>query len=76
VVRISAEATPIAPGLIHLQDYKGLEPPKYYVTDIALDEAVSVRDQSTAIAKINVGRISAATLVRRGIRDFLGRKLW
>jgi hypothetical protein len=75
-VRLSAEATPLASGLMHVQDYKGLEPPKYYVADIELDAAVMVRDQATATAKINVGHISAATILRRGVRDFLGRKLW
>jgi putative peptide zinc metalloprotease protein len=76
VVRLSAEATQLASGLMHVQDYKGLEPPKYYVADIELDSAVVVRDQATATAKINVGHISAATILRRGVRDFLGRKLW
>jgi putative peptide zinc metalloprotease protein len=76
VVRMSAEAAPLADGLMHVQDYKGLEPPKYYVADIALDSSVVVRDQATATAKINVGHISAATIMRRGVRDFLGRKLW
>jgi hypothetical protein len=76
VVRISSEATPIAQGLMHTVDYKGLEPPKYYVTGIALNSAVSLRDQATATAKIQVGRVSAATIFARGVRDFLGRKLW
>jgi multidrug resistance efflux pump len=76
VVRLSAAATPLAAGLMHVQDYKGLEPPKYYVANIAMDDAVMVRDQATATAKINVGHISAATILRRGVRDFLGRKLW
>ena len=76
VVRVSSEAAPIAPGLMHEVDYKGLEPPKYYVTEIALDSAVALRDQATATAKIQVGRVSAATIFVRGVRDFLGRKLW
>jgi putative peptide zinc metalloprotease protein len=76
VIRISSEATAIASGLMHMVDYKGLEPPKYYVTEIALDSAVEVRDQATATAKIQVGHVSAATIFARGVRDFLGRKLW
>ena len=76
VVKISQEATAIAPGLMHLQEYKGLEPPKYYVAQIALDGGDALRDQSTATAKIQVGRASAAHFIQRAFRDFVGRKVW
>jgi len=76
VAKLSTEATVIAGGLVHTQELKGLEAPKYYVADIAMDGAIAVPDQSTASAKIMVGRISAATIVGRQVRDFLGRKLW
>jgi multidrug resistance efflux pump len=76
VVKLSTEATSIAGGLMHMQELKGLEAPKYYVADIAVDGAIALPDQSTASAKIMVGRISAASIIGRQVRDFLGRKLW
>ncbi len=66
----------MAGGLMHIQEYKGLEQPRYYVADIAFGDPVAVSDQSTATAKTMVGRISMAGLVRRQVRDFFGRKLW
>lgn len=76
VMQVAEEAVPMAPGLLHMIDYKGLEPPKYYVATIALDRPLEIRDQSTGTVKIDVGRISAAHILYRQAHDFFGRKLW
>jgi putative peptide zinc metalloprotease protein len=76
VVKLAKEAVPLPGGLMHLQDYRGLEQPRYYIAEIALDDSAAIADQSTATAKIKVGRISLVGFARRTMRDFVGRKLW
>jgi putative peptide zinc metalloprotease protein len=76
VTKLAEEAVPLPAGLMHVQDYKGLEQPRYYIAEIPLEKVGTIADQSTGTAKIRVGRISFAGLVRRTARDFFGRKLW
>lgn len=76
VTKLAKEPVPLPGGLMHVQEYKGLEQPRYYIAEIGLDNLGAISDQSTATAKITVGRISLAGLIRRTVRDFFGRKLW
>jgi len=70
-------ATGIQAGLIHQQDYKGLQEPRYYVAEIVLpNEDGSLRDGMAGTAKIMVRRRSLGGFILRGIWDFLGRKVW
>ena len=70
-------ATGIQEGLIHQQDYKGLQEPRYYVAEILLpNDDGSLRDGMAGTAKIMVRRRSLGGFIWRGITDFLGRKVW
>lgn len=70
-------ATSIEEGLIHHQDYKGLEEPRYYVAEILLPNGDgSLRDGMAGTAKILVRRRSLGGFIWRGLQDFIGRKLW
>ncbi len=70
-------STDIPEGLVHKQDYKGLQASRYYVAEVLLRNKDGVlQDGMTGSAKIFVRRRSLLGFVWRDIHDFVGRKIW
>ena len=77
VVQVQSAATEIADGLIHKEDYKGLQPPNYYIADVELSAAeAELREGASGTAKVVLARRSVAQMVWTGVREFTGRKIW
>jgi multidrug resistance efflux pump len=73
----SPASTEIPDGLIHKQDYKGLEAPRYYVAEVLLSNRDgALHDGMAGSAKIFVRRRSLMGFVWQDVHDFLGRKIW
>jgi multidrug efflux pump subunit AcrA (membrane-fusion protein) len=73
---IKPAATDIAEGLIRKQDYKGLQPPNYYVAEVLLPNVGTLREGMSGTAKVVIGRRSLATILWTAGREFAGRKIW
>lgn len=78
VVQVQSQATEIAEGLIHKEDYRGLQPPNYYVADVDLTGSTDaeLRQGASGTAKVVLHRRSLAQMVWTELRDFTGRKIW
>jgi len=78
VVQVQSQATEIAEGLIHKEDYRGLQPPNYYIADVELTGStdVELREGASGTAKVVLNRRSLAQMLWSGVRDFTGRKIW
>jgi putative peptide zinc metalloprotease protein len=77
VASLAPASTEIEPGLVHVQEYKGIRAPTYYVAIVAVPNRQGLlREGMSGTAKIDSVRRSAAGYAWRMARDFLGRKIW
>jgi putative peptide zinc metalloprotease protein len=77
VTSMTLASSPIEPGLISEQKYKGIAPPAYYVATAPfanIDGAM--RPGMSGDAKINIRRLSVAGFVFENLREFTRRKIW
>lgn len=77
VAALAPVSTGIAPGLAHMQDYKGIPTPHFYEVIVRTDNGLGdLREGMTGTAKIFIGRRPLLVSAYLVARDFIGRKLW
>ncbi len=77
VTAIAPAATSMAPGLAHVQDYKGIPTPHFYEVMVKADNgAGDLREGMTGTAKIFIGHRPLIVSAYQMTRDFIRRKLW
>jgi putative peptide zinc metalloprotease protein len=74
---ISLASSEIHPELADRAQYKGLNPPMFYVVDLRIENpAGRLKPGMSGLARVYGRRISAGEYLWTGIADFFGRKLW
>ncbi len=77
VTAISSAPLDLPPGLIHIEQYKGLTPPPHYVAIVLIPNLNGdMRAGMSGDAKIQVRRRGLAWFVWETGREFFGRKFW
>ena len=77
VSAITPEAFELDPTLGEANKLKGLNPPKFYVVDLLIDNSDGhLKPGMNGVARIYAGRHSLAGLVWETASKFAGRKLW
>jgi len=82
VVSIAEATTPMEEGLTHKQEYRGINPPQYYLaTTFLSNPSGNLRDGMTGTARIYADqtfrqRHSIAGLTFRFLRETVDRKVW
>ncbi len=77
LISVAAASSEIAPGLMRVQDYRGLGASQYYVAFVAVPNPDgSLRDGMAGLAKIQRQKRSIAFFAWRTVSDFVRRKLW
>jgi putative peptide zinc metalloprotease protein len=74
---VSMVSSEIDPGLADRAQYKGLNPPMFYLVDLHIENPDGqLKPGMTGMARLYGRRVSAAGYVWNGVKDFFGRKLW
>jgi putative peptide zinc metalloprotease protein len=74
---ISMASSEIDPDLADRAQYKGLNPPHFYMVDLHIENADGqLKPGMTGLARLYGHRISAAGYLWMQVSDFFGRKLW
>jgi len=73
---ISADRVPLDPSLAGKEQLSGIDLPRFYIAEVALDRVADLRAGMTGSAKIQVGRRSLATFGLRFARDLVARRVW
>ena len=77
VLSITPASSDIDPGLVHVEEYKGIRPPVYYAaTVLVANQDGDLLDGMAGTARIYSTRRSMAGLAWRAVYEFLGRKFW
>jgi hypothetical protein len=67
----------IEPGLVQVEEYKGIRAGTYYVATVVVPNAHGeMKEGMSGTAKIYSSRRSAVGFAWQTARDFLGRKIW
>lgn len=73
---ISPASVPVADGVLPKEQLEGINPPKYYLGTVILNNDGELRDGMTGSAKVSAGRRSIADSCFRFARDLVERKVW
>jgi putative peptide zinc metalloprotease protein len=74
---ISMASSEIHPELADRAQYKGLNPPMFYLVDLHIENSDRrLKPGMSGLARVYGRRISAGQYLWTGIADFFGRKLW
>jgi len=74
---ISMVSSEIDPGLADRGQYKGLNPPMFYVVDLhIINDDGRLRPGMSGVARLYGRRVSAAGYLWTALGDFFGRKIW
>jgi putative peptide zinc metalloprotease protein len=73
---ISPASTPIAEGLVPKEQLQGINPPRYYLGIVLLNNDGSLMEGMTGSAKVLADRRSLAGFGFRFARDLVRRKIW
>jgi putative peptide zinc metalloprotease protein len=73
---ISPASTSIAEGLVPKEQLQGINPPRYYLGTVLLNNDGGLMEGMTGSAKVLVGRRSLAGFGFRFARDLVRRKVW
>lgn len=74
---VSSTPLELPPGLIHVEQYKGIAPPPFYVATVLVPNLDGVlRFGMSGDAKIEVKRHSCAWFFWENAREFVQRKIW
>jgi putative peptide zinc metalloprotease protein len=74
---VSPTSSQIAPGLIDLEKFKGMNLPTFYAIDLLVNNTDGrLKPGMVGTARVYGRRRSIAGFVYRAVADFTGRKLW
>jgi putative peptide zinc metalloprotease protein len=73
---LSPASTPIAEGLVPKEQLQGINPPRYYLGIVLLNNDGSLMEGMTGSAKVFADRRSLAGFTFRFARDLVRRKIW
>jgi putative peptide zinc metalloprotease protein len=74
---VSATSSEIDEGLADRAQYKGLNPPHFYLVDLRIENTDSrLKPGMAGLARLYGRRISVAGYLWSEVSDFFGRKLW
>jgi putative peptide zinc metalloprotease protein len=73
---VAPASASVDPGLIPLDQLKGITPPRFYVGSAILANTGELREGMTGIAKIFVARRSIAGFIWIFVRDLIDRRIW
>lgn len=73
---ISSDWVPIDRSLGEKEQLAGINPPRFFAAQAALDWAPDLRPGMRGEAKIRLGRRSLASLAARFVGDLIGRRIW
>jgi multidrug efflux pump subunit AcrA (membrane-fusion protein) len=74
---ISATSSEMDEGLVDRAQYKGLNPPHFYLVELRIDNADGkLKPGMPGLARLYGRRLSAASYLWMQVSDFFGRKLW
>jgi hypothetical protein len=73
---VGPASAPVEPGLIPLDQLKGITPPRFYVGSAMLTNFGQLREGMTGTAKIFVSRRSIAGFTWIFVRDLVDRRIW
>jgi putative peptide zinc metalloprotease protein len=74
---ISAASSEIDPDLADREQFKGLNPPKFYLVDLRIENADGrLKPGMAGLARLYGRRVSAAGFLWTEVSNFFGRKLW
>ena len=73
---VSPASSPIAEGLVAREQLQGLNPPRYYLGTVLLNNDGSLHEGMSGSAKIFAARRSLAAFCGRFVRDLVDRKVW
>jgi putative peptide zinc metalloprotease protein len=77
VSAITPDALELDPSLSEANKLKGLNPPKFYVVDLLVDNSDGrLRPGMTGLARIYAGKRSLLAMAWETTSNFAGRKLW
>jgi putative peptide zinc metalloprotease protein len=77
VKNVSTVSSEIDAGLADRTQYKGLNPPNFYLADLHIENRDGqLKPGMAGLAKIYGRRISAAGYLWTGVGDFFSRKMW
>jgi putative peptide zinc metalloprotease protein len=77
VAGISMDSSEIDPELADRAQYKGLNPPLFYLVDLDIQNPDGqLKPGMSGLARLYGRRISVAGYLWMGVSDFFGRKLW
>lgn len=77
VSTLAPASTEIEPGLVQVEDYKGMRSGTYYVASVVVPNPHrEMKEGMSGTAKIYSRRRSAIGFAWQTARDFLGRKIW
>jgi putative peptide zinc metalloprotease protein len=74
--RVAPTSSPAPEGLLPKEQLQGINPPRYYLATVWIENNSELLPGATGIAKILVGRRSLAGLGARFGREFFQRKIW
>jgi multidrug resistance efflux pump len=73
---VGPASAPVEPGLIPMDQLKGITPPRFYVGSAILTNSGDLREGMTGTAKIFVSRRSIAGFTWIFVRDLVDRRIW
>lgn len=74
---VSATSSEIDEGLADREQYKGLNPPHFYVVDLQVENADGrLKPGMAGLARLYGRRVSAAEYLWMQVSEFFGRKVW
>ncbi len=77
VASISPVSSPIDPGLVNEEKYKGITPPAYYIATVLISNRDGMmRSGMSGDAKISIRRQSILGFIFQDVREFARRKIW
>jgi len=77
VVAIAPSSSDIQPGLLAIENYKGVTGQNFYVVTALLpNQEGNLRSGMTGTAKVLLAKRSIAVLAWQGARDFVRRTVW
>jgi multidrug efflux pump subunit AcrA (membrane-fusion protein) len=73
---ISPVPAVIPPGLMPKESLEGIAPPSFYIGEVQIQNSGELKEGTSGLAKVLVGKSSLASLAFKFTRDLVQRKVW